>query len=217
MLRTFDEQKAFVEEQTQLVTIPFVSELQLYAAPAVNRAWFETARWLDDDDTNVPFWAVPWAGGQALARYLLDHPETVRGANVLDFACGGGVVALAAARAGGRVRAVDIDPLACVTTMIAAEVNGVDVEVTTSDVVGDGLPGIDVLLAGDVWYEPAPAKRFRRWFDELAGRGVKVLTGDPGRPYAPKNARELARYDVPTPFDVESVTVRTTRILAIEV
>ena len=214
--RTAEERRAFVLEQTLLMPVPLVPELSVYTAPAVNRVWFETARWLDDDNASVPFWCVPWAGGQALARYLLDHPDMVRGANVLDFACGGGVVAIAAARAGARVSAVDIDPLACVATKLAAEASGVVIDARASDVVDDPLPGVDIVLAGDVWYEPVPSARFRRWFERLTRRGLTVLTSDAGRGYAPRRVCELAKYDVPTPFDIESTGVRPTRVLAIE-
>jgi predicted nicotinamide N-methyase len=203
-----------VLEHARLAQVPLVPELRVCtAAGGVNRVWFETARWLDDDDAAVPFWCVPWAGGQALARYLLDHPDTVRGKRVLDFACGGGVIAVAAARAGARVTAVDIDPLACTATTIAAEANGVVLDVATTDLVGDPLRDVDVVLAGDVWYERAPSLRFRRWFDRLARRGHTVLTSDAGRGYAPRHAQELVRYDVPTPFDLEAAPVRTTRVL----
>jgi predicted nicotinamide N-methyase len=215
-LKPLEDQRAFVLEQTRLTPVPLVPELSVYTAQTVNLVWFETARWLDDDDADVPFWCVPWAGGQALARYLLDHSNMVRGAKVLDFACGGGVVALAAARSGARVSAVDIDPLACMATKLAAEANGLVIDVRTSDVVGDPLCGVDIVLAGDVWYEPAPSVRFRRWFDRLARRGVMVLTTDSGRGYAPRRVRELARHDVPTPFDLEAVSMRPTRVLAIE-
>jgi len=215
MRRGADERRAFVLEQTRLAPVPLVPELAVYTAPAVTPVWFETARWLGDDDAEVPFWCVPWAGGQALARYLLDHAETVREKRVLDFACGGGVVALAAARAGAQVTAVDIDPLARVATTLAAEANGLAIDVRTTDVVGDPLPDVDVVLAGDVWYERHPAARFRRWFERLAGGGVCVLTSDAGRGYAPRNADELARYDVPTPFDLEAAARRATRVLSV--
>ncbi len=203
-------------EQTRLAGVPLVPELRVYQARSVNAVWFETARWLEYDYADVPFWCVPWAGGQALARYLLDHPDVVRGARVLDFACGGGVVGIAAACAGARVHAVDIDPLARTATELAAAANGVTIEVTTRDVVNTPLPDIDVVLAGDVWYERAPAARFRRWFERLASRGLTILTSDAGRHYAPRRARELARYEVPTPFDLEAADTRMTRVLAIE-
>ncbi len=213
---TDDDRAAFVREQTALAPVPLVPELQMYTATAVTPLWFATAQWLDDHQTDVPFWSVPWAGGQALARYVLDHPETVRGKRVLDFACGGGVVGMAAAKAGAaHVRSVDIDPLASVATRLNAEVNHLDVEIHVADLVGDPLAGVDVLLAGDVWYEREPSARFRVWFRVLAKTGVRVLTGDPGRMHVPRRARELARYQVPTPFELESVTERTARVLEI--
>jgi predicted nicotinamide N-methyase len=205
-----------------LAPVPLVPELSLYRAAAVNQIWFETARFLDDDDADVPFWCVPWAGGQALARYVLDHPELVRKKRVLDFACGGGVVAIAAAKAGAHVRAVDIDPFARVMTELNREANEVageseseiHIEIEIADVVGRPLPDIDVVLAGDVWYEPRPSARFRRWFHALAARGATVVTADSGRPYAPKALAELARYEVPTPFELEARASRTARLLA---
>ncbi|HVJ90048.1 MAG TPA: hypothetical protein VM580_09600, partial [Labilithrix sp.] len=106
--------------------------------------------------------------------------------------------------------------LARTATELAAEANGVALEVTTRDIVGDPLEGVEVVLAGDVWYERAPAARFRRWFRRLASRSVSVFTSDAGRHYAPRRARELARYEVPTPFDLEAQAARTTRVLAIE-
>lgn len=207
---------AFVIEHTQLAAVPLVPELQVHRAEAVTPVWFELARWLDDDDIDVPFWCVPWAGGQAMARYVLDHPELVRGKRVLDFATGCGLVALAAVQAGAHVRACDIDPFARVVTRLNARANGVDPDaltVTIADLVGDDLADIDVLLGGDVWYEPAPSASFRRWFRRLAAR-MTVLTADSGRPYAPRRVHELARYQVPTPFELEARSVRTARILS---
>lgn len=212
MRRSAEERRAFVREQTTLAPAPFVPELRVFTARAVNAVWFETARWRDDDDTDVPFWCVPWAGGQAVARYVLDHPELVRGSNVLDFGCGGGVVAIAASRAGAHVTAVDSDPLACEATRLAAEANDVVIEVEQGERVGDPLEGIDVVLAGDVWYEPNPSARFRRWFARLVSRGVTVVTGDAGRGHAPRGV-VLATYEVPTPFDLEAVPARTARVI----
>lgn len=191
-------------------------EVSVYRATAVGQVWFETARFVDDDDADVPFWCVPWAGGQALARYVLDHAELVRGKRVLDFACGGGVVAIAAARAGGHVRAVDVDPFAGEMAELNRAANAVDFEIDVVDVVGDELAGTDVILAGDVWYEPGPSARFRRWFRALAASGRTVLTADSGRPYVPKRVAELARYEVPTPFELEARASRIARVLAFE-
>ena len=211
-----DERLDFVREHTRLGDVPLVPELRVYRADAVTPVWFELARLLDDDDVDVPFWCVPWAGGQALARYVLDHPELVRGQRVLDFACGGGLVAMAATRAGARVDACDVDPFARVVTRLNAEANGFTadaISVRIEDLVGSELPEVDVVLAGDVWYEPGPSARFRRWFRTLARR-IPVLTADSGRPYAPRRVDELARYDVPTPFELEARSARVARVLA---
>jgi len=210
---THEERRAFVREHTRLATVPLTPELVIHRTDSVSRVWFETARWLDDDDAPVPFWCVPWAGGQALARYVLDHPETVRGKRVIDFACGSGIVAIAAAKAGGKVRAVDVDPLAGVATQLNAAANGVEIDLETTDLVDAELPDVDVVLAGDVWYEPADSARFRRWFRTL---GVPVLTADAGRHHAPRRVRELARYEVETPFELEARLTRTARVLAFE-
>jgi len=214
---TDDERASFVREQTALTVVPLVPELRIFTASAVTPLWFATARWLDDHQADVPFWSVPWAGGQALARYVLDHPECVHGARVLDFGSGSGLVAIAAARAGAvHVRAVDIDPIAAVAAKMNAEANRVAIEISVVDLVGQALPDVDLVLAGDIWYEPEPSARFRRWLRKLANDGVRVLTADPGRLHVPRRVRELARYDVPTPFELESVDHRTTRILVIE-
>ena len=212
-----DERAAFVREQTALTIVPLVPELRIFTASAVTPLWFATARWLDDHDSDIPFWSVPWAGGQALARYVLDHPEYVRNARILDFGSGSGIVAIAAARAGAaHVRAVDIDPIAAVAARLNAEANGVAIEISVVDLVGQSLPDVDVVLAGDIWYEPEPSARFRIWLRKLAKNGVRILSADPGRMHVPRRVRELARYEVPTPFELESVEKRTTRVLAID-
>ncbi len=215
--RTEEERATFVREQTTLAAVPLAPELSVYTATAVTPLWFATSQWLEDHQTEVPFWSVPWAGGQALARYLLDHPEAVAGQRVLDFACGSGLVGIAALRAGAlRVRAADVDPLAATATRLNAEANGVSLaalEIVTADLVGSALDDVDVLLAGDVWYEREASARFRDWFRAQAAAGIRVLTGDPGRLHVPRRARELARYQVPTPFELESVGERTARVL----
>lgn len=211
--RTEEERRAFVLEHTRLRPVPLVPEIEIYRSEDVSRAWFEMARWLDDADAGVPFWCVPWAGGQALARYVLDHPEVVCGKRVLDFACGSGLVAIAAARVGASVRAVDIDPLARVATELNRDANGVPFAVETKDLVGEPLSDVDVILAGDIWYEPAESARFRRWFRKLV---LPVLTADAGRRHAPRQVRELARYEVPTPFELEARATRVARVLAFD-
>jgi len=203
------EQERFVRSQTRLVPVPLVPEVMALTADPLTPLWTATAAWLDDHDAALPFWAVPWAGGQALARWVLDHPEAVRGRRVLDFACGGGIVAIAACKAGAAsVRAVDIDPLAIVAAKINAAANGVAFDLVCEDLVGNDVDA-DVLLCGDIWYEKEPAARFAGWLETLRCR---VVTGDPARAYVPPG-RELARYEVPTPIELEGATSRTTRVV----
>lgn len=218
MTPTDAERDAFVREQTTLAPVPLVPEISIHTASAVTPLWFATARWLDDHQADVPFWSVPWAGGQGLARYVLDHPECVQNARVLDFGTGSGLVAIAAARAGAAaVTAVDVDPLAGVAARVNAEANQVTIEVRVVDLVGASLASYDVVLAGDIWYERVPSHRFARWLRRAARKdGVRVLTADPGRLHVPRRVRELARYDVSVPFELESVEERVTRVLALE-
>jgi predicted nicotinamide N-methyase len=207
--------RAFVLANTVLEPVPFVDGILLHTATEIVPIWTATSAWLQSTGIEVPFWCVPWAGGQALARWLLDHPEVVRGKRVVDFGTGSGLVAIAAKRAGARtVRAVDIDPLAAAACALNAAANDAEIEVACEDVVDADLAA-DVVLAGDVWYELRPSARFAGWLRRLAARGVEVVTGDPGRAYVPSDARELAVYDVPTTVDLESSQVRRTRVLAI--
>jgi predicted nicotinamide N-methyase len=214
-MRSEEDHRAFVRAHTALAKVPLVPEIVLHTASEVTPLWQATEAWLQARGLDVPFWSVPWAGGQALARWVLDHPEEVSGRAVVDFGAGSGLVAIAAALAGAaRVVAVDTDPLAAAACALNATANGVAIETSRDDIVGQDLAA-DVLLAGDVWYERAAAARFEPWLRAVAGAGVRVVTGDPGRAYVPPAARELARYEVPTPLDLESVPSRITRVLAL--
>ena len=205
----------FVKDHTALTTVPFVPEIRLFAATDLTPLWRATQAWLGQVGIDVPFWSVPWAGGQALARYVLDHPDTVRGLRVVDFGSGSGLVAIAAMKAGAAsVRAVDIDPLAEAAITLNSLENGAIVSASCANIVGATTLDADVVLAGDVWYERAPANRFAAWFGKLARRRVRIVTGDPERAYVPERLVELARYDVPTAADLESSPLRTTRVLA---
>jgi predicted nicotinamide N-methyase len=208
------ERQAFVRSHTVLAPVPFVPEISLYTATDVTPLWRATQAWLGQYGLDVPFWSVPWAGGQALARWVLDHPASVRGLRVVDFGAGSGLVAIACARAGAAwVRAVDVDPLAEAACLVNAEANAVTLDdVSCADIV-DGAVDADVLLAGDVWYERAASERFGAWLARVARSGVRVVTGDPSRAYVPQGLVELARHDVPTCADLEASTVRTTRVL----
>jgi len=194
----------FVRTHTVPSPVPLAPEVRVFTATELTPVWKEIA--------DVPFWCVPWAGGQALARYVLDHPDIVRGKRVLDFASGSGVVAIAAKLAGAAyVHAVDIDAVAIAACTENAQLNGVQLAVETADVVGWGVEE-DIVLAGDIWYEREPAARFEAWLRSLS---VPVLTGDPGRAYVPPDLVELARYEVPTTLELEGATTRTTRVLRV--
>jgi predicted nicotinamide N-methyase len=214
--RDAEAHAAFVRGHTALEPVPMLPSIRLYTATELVPLWKATEAWLEARGIDVPYWCVPWAGGQALARWILDNPEVVRGRRVLDFGTGSGLVAIAAAKAGAvEVRAVDVDPLAVVACKLNAAANDVVIEVTCEDPVDRDLD-VDVLLAGDVWYELDASARFARWLRRLAQNGVRVLTGDPGRAYVPSDARQLAVYKVLTTLELESTTSRIARVLEIE-
>jgi predicted nicotinamide N-methyase len=162
----------------------------------------------------VPYWAFPWAGGQALARYVLDRPETVAGRRVLDIASGSGLVAIAAALAGARsVTAVDIDPLAVLAVGVNAEANHAAVTAVLADVLDTDGGNADVVLAGDVCYDPDMTARVLPFTTRAALRGADVLLGDPGRDFFPRTGMELlTRYDVPDTGRVESLDITPTSV-----
>lgn len=206
--------RAFVLARTSPAPVPLAPELVLFQASEVDGLWRETqAEPLARQD--LPYWAFPWSGGQALARHVLDHPALVRGRRVADFATGSGLVAIAAARAGAaEVLALDRDPFAEVAVALNAARNGVSVDFRAGDALGAELPGVEVVLAGDVFYERDLAEGALRWFAALAARGVRVLAGDACRTYAPReNLTELAWYDVPTTTTIEAEDVRPARVL----
>lgn len=211
---TPEERRRFIAEHTSLGPAPFVPEVTLHLGGLAMPLW--EASFLADDRLPVPppYWAWPWAGGQALARYVLDTPEVVRGRTVVDVGAGGGIVAIAAALAGAtRVTAIDIEPYAIEACRLNAAANGVTLWAAEADPVGTD-DGWDVVLAGDVWYEAELAAHFEPWLRSLALRGAVVLTGDLGRAYLPAaGLTELARYTVPTLVDLEDVTEKEARVL----
>jgi predicted nicotinamide N-methyase len=203
----------FILAHTRLLPPPHTPELVLHVATEATPLWQKTEDELGEIGLPPPFWAFAWAGGQALARYILDHPAEVAGLRVLDFATGSGLVAIAAARAGAaRVEATDIDAFAVVAVGVNAAANGVTVHVTQDDLVGsDG--GWDVVLAGDVCYERDMARAVTDWLASLARRGALVLVGDPGRSYLPRERlQELAVYQVPTTRELEDNDVKRTTV-----
>jgi predicted nicotinamide N-methyase len=203
----------FILANTALKAPPHVPEIRLHLADEAHGLWRRTEEELAEIGLPPPFWAFAWAGGQGLARHVLDHPELVRGRTVLDFASGSGLVAIAAARAGAtEVLAVDIDPFCAAAIRLNAQANGVEIDFSGDDLIGADA-GWDVVLAGDVFYDKAFADRLMPWFTALKARGAAVLVGDPGRSYLPKAGLEkLAAYEVPVTRALEDAEVKRTTV-----
>ncbi len=204
---------AFIRAETRLRPVPHAPEIRLHVADEATDLWQKTEEELGTLGLPPPFWAFAWAGGQALARYILDHPETVRGRTVLDFASGSGLVAIAAAKAGaGEVSACDIDPFALAAIGLNAEANGVAIGALQADLVGQDH-GWDTVLAGDICYERDTAERVVAWLQTLGRRGATVLIGDPGRSYLPKDALEaLKTYEVPVTRSLEDAEIKRSSV-----
>ncbi|MET8150991.1 class I SAM-dependent methyltransferase [Actinoplanes sp. NPDC049668] len=202
----------FVRANTRLSPVPFLPELVLHQAEEPIELWERTEA--AGAEQPPPFWAFAWAGGQALARHLLDDPDLVAGRSVLDLATGSGLVAVAAARAGARpVTANDIDPLSLAAAEANAHANGVQVRTVEGDLLEAGYAEADVILAGDVFYSREMAGRVLPFLRRAAGRGALVLVGDPGRAYLPIEGMVLrSSYDVPVIEALESVPVRRTSV-----
>lgn len=203
----------FIRGNTALLPVPHVPEISLYLAHEAHDLWLKTEEEMSELGLPPPFWAFAWAGGQGLARYVLDHPAIVRRRRVVDFASGSGLVAIAAARAGAAdVIAGDVDRFAGVATGLNAQANAVFVRVRTGDMIGE-RPDADVLLAGDVFYDRPFAERLVPWFDAMAGAGVAIFVGDPGRAYLPKERLEACgTYEVPVTRALEDAEVKRTTV-----
>ncbi len=203
----------FILDNTGIMHPPHVPELRLHLASEAHELWLKTEEELEEIGLPPPFWAFAWAGGQGLARYVLDHPESVSGKRVVDFASGSGLVAIAAAKAGAAaVIAADIDPWTETAIRLNAALNGVDVDFTGRNLVGTPVEA-DVLLAGDVFYDCAFADLLVPWFLELTAKGVSVLVGDPGRAYLPKQRLVAeATHQVPVTRALEDSEVKKTTV-----
>jgi len=199
----------FVRASTIVAAPPLVPEIRLHLASEITPLWHATEESLAKAQLPPPYWAFAWAGGQALARYILDHPELVRGRAVLDFGAGSGLVAIAAAISGARVTAAEIDPFAAAAIALNAALNKVEIAIERTDVIDREPAPWRTVLAGDMCYERPLAERLTRWLRMLTARGVSVLLGDPGRAYLPSEGLEaLARYQVPTTLELEDRTSR---------
>jgi predicted nicotinamide N-methyase len=209
-LEKFEE---FINANTVLAAPPHVPEIRLHLADEAHDLWHRTEEELAGIGLPPPFWAFAWAGGQGLARYVLDNPWKVRGRRVLDFATGSGLVAIAAAKAGAdKVVAADIDPFCAAAVRLNGAANNMNLAFEARDLV-DTEADFDLLLAGDVFYDRALADRLTPWFTRLADTGTPVLVGDPGRAYLPRERLTmLAEYEVPVTLALEDTEVKRTTV-----
>ena len=208
-----EDKTAFIRAHTAWLAVPHAPEISLYLADEITEIWKKTEDDLEKIGLPPPFWAFAWAGGQSLARYILDHPDMVRGKTVLDFASGSGLVAIAAAKVGAsRVEANEIDDFALAAIALNAEDNNAAVKLRGGDLIGTDDKW-DVVLAGDIAYERDMTARVFTWLHTLARRGATVLIGDPGRAFLPKaGLEELAEYRVPTTREIEDTEIKRTKV-----
>lgn len=192
-------------------------ELWLHLADDAVDLWKLTEEELDQLGLPPPFWAFAWAGGQALARHVLDHPEIVRGKRVLDVASGSGLVAIASMKAGAASAcAVDIDPFCAPAAELNAALNAVTLSTSDADPIGRSTDA-EVILVGDLFYDRDIAQRLLAWLRNMHGEGRTVLVGDPGRTYLPKDAlTRVALYEVPVTRALEDAEVKKTGVWALK-
>ena len=205
---------AFILANTRLQPVPHAPEISLWLADEVTPIWRLTEEELGELGLPPPFWAFAWAGGQGLARWLLDNPAEVAGKRVLDLATGSGLVGIAAMKAGAAsVLCADIDPFCGAAVALNAAANSVTLEFTDSDLLDAAPPRADVICAGDVFYEQPMSGRVLTWLTGAADRGTRILVGDPLRTYFPKTGFDLlAEYAVPTTRELEDDAVKRTRV-----
>ena len=211
------DRTAFILENTRLQVPPHTPELRLHLADEITPIWRLTEERLAEIGLPPPFWAFAWAGGQAVARHVLDNPQLVAGRQVLDFATGSGLVAIAAMLAGAKgVLASDVDDFCGPAVALNAAANGVRVDYTTSDLLDGPVPeGIEVILAGDICYEQPLAGRVLAWLTRARAEGRTVLIGDPMRTYFPREGLiKLAEYQVPTTRELEDFEIKRTSVWA---
>jgi predicted nicotinamide N-methyase len=208
--------RAFVLRHARLRPVPGLEGIRLHLADDALQVWHAAQVETGDPDAPIPYWAFAWAGGLALCRYLTKHPEAVAGRRVLDLASGSGLCAIAALEAGASSAiAVDIDAHAAAAIGLNARANGRRLTVLRRDILDEGPPDVDVILAGDCWYEAALAGRVTSWLRRACDAGLDVLVGDPGRRYLPIDELvELAVYDVRTTTELEDLDRNEGRVFA---
>lgn len=216
---TLQGRRDFIAANTRLQRPPHTPELQLYLADEITPIWKLTEEALAKIGLPPPFWAFAWAGGQALARYVLDEPRTVAGKRVIDFASGSGLVGIAAMMAGAAdALAADIDPFCEAALALNAEANGVTVAYGAHDLLTAPPPAwAQVILAGDTCYEKPMAEKVMAWLHAARAAGATVLIGDPGRSYFPRaGLTKLAEYQVETTRELEDFAVKRTAVWSLD-
>ncbi|WP_428670531.1 class I SAM-dependent methyltransferase [Roseibium sp.] len=208
----------FIRRETRIKPVPHAEEIRLHVADEAMDLWQKTEDELGELGIAPPFWAFAWAGGQGLARYILDTPDLVSDKRVLDFACGSGLVGIAAMMAGAAsCHAVDIDPFALAAAELNADLNGVMLSFETADITASEPPAADIVFCGDVFYDKYMADKVMDLIDRLLARGTEVLVGDPGRSYLPKpRLTELADYRVPVVGALEDNEIKHTKVYRVE-
>jgi predicted nicotinamide N-methyase len=204
----------FIRQNTSLLAPPLVPEVLLHLAHEAVPIWQKTEEELGEIGLPPPFWAFAWAGGQALARYVLDHPALVAGKTVLDLATGSGLVGIAAKKAGAEaVLAADIDLFATAAARLNAQANDVALDITDDDLLQNEPGRFDVILVGDLFYEKDLAARVHAWLGQAQEQGALALIGDPGRSYLPKSALiHVIDYNVPVTRELEDSEIKRTAV-----
>jgi predicted nicotinamide N-methyase len=208
------DRRSFVFKNTRLQRLLFVPEVQLHLGEEITPLWRLIQDEQEEADAPPPYWAFAWVGGQAVARYLLDHPGEVRAKRVLDIASGSGLCAIAAMRSGAAsALAADVDPFSEEAVALNARPNDVEVDFTGLDLLDAEPPKTDLILAGDVCYERGLAARVLPWLAQAHARGIRVLVGDPERPFLPRDLLVLLEeYEVPTTRDLEDREMKRTGV-----
>lgn len=207
-----NDRAAFIVANTEIQSTKLVPEIRLRLASENMAIWRMNDEQREAAGVPLPFWAFAWAGGQALARYILDHPSTVAGRKLLDMGAGSGLEAIAAAMAGAEVVAADTDPFAIAATEMNAALNGVGLSVTSDDLIGQ-TGNWDAVMVGDLFFEQPLAENLEAWLRGLHRRGGKILIGDPQRTYLPRAGLEkLTTYAVPTTTALEDSDLRNASV-----
>lgn len=212
--RDGDAARRFIAANTRPLAPPLVPEIRLHLAEESLPIWQRTEEELGEMNVPPPYWAFAWAGGQALARYLLDNPALVAGRSVIDLGAGSGLTAIAAKRAGATaVLAADIDALALAAVSLNAALNGVALAVTGEDLLARAPDAADVVLVGDLFYERELAARVAAYIEKAAAAGAEVLIGDPKRSYFPAGRfARVAEYQVPVTRELEDAEIKRTAV-----